>query len=1138
MVPDRQGESASTSAGAEAAFASYLARVNAGEAVDFEEFCSDRPDQAESLLRLHAAWRAERPQTIREFLNANVGRDVNPNVSLDGDVSGSSSGVRERLLQLAGRTGRYTLREEVARGGMGVILKVWDEDLRRNLAMKTTIDSIKTMTETGAPSTAVDQVSRFLEEAQITGQLDHPGIVPVHELGIDDEGRMFFTMRLVKGRTLDEVIKLARADQDGWNRPRALNLMVRVCEALAYAHSKGVIHRDIKPANIMVGKFGEVYVMDWGLAKVLGRVDTHTHRLDASVSFLRTMIRTDRRDDLLHTPDSAMVTMEGTVIGTPAYMPPEQAEGRIDALDPRSDVYSVGALLYTLLTGWMPYVNPDEPPSLAGVLNHLMAGPPKPIDEIEGDVPPELVAICEKAMARRPAERYATMIEMADDLRAYVERRVVRAYRTGAVAEFRKWVHRNKATAAACAALLLLTVGGSVAVMLLQQQKVSQVRAAQELTDQARTRAEANERAALASANEASVQAARAERQSYSANVAAAHASLRMHETREAKQLLAACPEKLRGWEWHHLRLATDTSLRTLLAHQDKVTAVAFSPDGTRIASGSEDKSLRIWDSATGEELFALPGLSDSVTALAFSPRGDRVAAASTDMLVRVWDANMVRLLDTLSGQESVVTCLAFSRDGKRIAAGADEGARVWDVDSSATLAVLEHDEPVHAIAFAPDDARLVTGTDTGVHVWHGGKLARTIDVEEGVTCVAYGPGGIAAGSHDALVRVFDPATGATRQVLSGHADPVSSVAFLPGDEGLLSGSLDKTVRVWDLGSGAVRSVLQGHDGAVLAVDGARDGTRIVSGSADGTARLWQTKGGEAALTLHGDEDFLAAVAFDPSGERVAAASAGHGEVRIWDAETGRELLYVPERGGGLSSLAFSADGAWLVTGGEGDATARIVDAGTGELLRTLEGHDASVSAVAISPDRTRVATGSADATVRIWDASSGREVRVLEGHTQRVGAVAFSPDGRRLLTASHDGTARLWEVESGQLQRVFEQHEGPVLAAIFDPRGERCVTAGMDTTIRIWNARSGEQVFVLPGHAGAVSALAFDRDGTRLVSGGRDKTVRVWDAATAGALLRLLAHDHWVTSVTFSPDGTRIASCSWDTTAKVWRTE
>ena len=355
---------------------------------------------------------------------------------------------------------RYVLKGEVARGGMGAVLKVFDTDLRRSLAMKVILDTRSSLTpETNAVDPAV--LSRFLEEAQITGQLDHPGVVPVHELGVDSDGRVYFTMQLVRGRTLRQVFGLVNDGEDGWNQTRALGVLLNVCETMSYAHDKGVIHRDLKPANVMVGKYGEVYVMDWGLARVDGRGDSRDVRLDPEAQASLSEVRTDRGEGRDSQSDSPLVTMDGAVVGTPAFMPPEQAQGRVADLDRRSDVYSVGAMLYQLLTGGVPFVPPGARISPRTLLLRVLEGPPKPIRELAPrPVPIELEAICEKAMARDPKYRYPAMAALATDLRAYLEGRVVEAHRTGAVAEIYKWVQRNKPLAAALVAAVLALVAG------------------------------------------------------------------------------------------------------------------------------------------------------------------------------------------------------------------------------------------------------------------------------------------------------------------------------------------------------------------------------------------------------------------------------------------------------------------------------------------------------------------------------------------------------------------------------------------------------------------------------------------------------------------------------------------------------
>ncbi len=385
-------------------------------------------------------------------------RGVDPEISRPKSAHAFVDPSREivrRLESHAAKKPRYQQRGEIARGGMGLVLKVWDEDLRRPLAMKVVLGR-----DGGARALEADPktLGRFLEEAQVTAQLEHPGIVPVHELGLDEEGRVYFTMQLVKGRNLLQIFSLVREGKEDWTETRALLVMLQVCEAMAYAHSKGVIHRDLKPENVMVGRFGEVYVMDWGLARVQGREDLHDIRLKRDPTTM-SFVESDRRKSGSQTTDSSLYTMDGDVVGTPVYMSPEQARGLVEHLDPRSDVYSVGAMLYYLLADEMPYVPAGSKVDSHLVLRWLLEGPPKPLHELNPRVPSELAAICEKAMSRDADRRYADMSELAQDLRAFLEHRVVKAYEAGAIAEFKKWVARNRATAVASAAAILFALG-------------------------------------------------------------------------------------------------------------------------------------------------------------------------------------------------------------------------------------------------------------------------------------------------------------------------------------------------------------------------------------------------------------------------------------------------------------------------------------------------------------------------------------------------------------------------------------------------------------------------------------------------------------------------------------------------------
>ena len=462
---------------AEAKFAEFLRMKAENLNVSFEVLCAKNPDDATALRVLYSIYdegrsAAENPtlgSRLEKFFGATVvERTALESVASPPDDAAAPGGNPPReALPLGGHRredgARYDMKEELARGGMGIILRVWDRDLNRQIAMKVLPPGAR-----GSPAGALpEHLPRFLEEAQVTAQLDHPGIVPVHELGVDANGRLYFTMQLVKGGELKGIFELARAGKDGWNVPRAVGVVVKACQAVAYAHAKGVIHRDLKPANVMVGRFGEVYVMDWGLAKIVGKKSLIDLRPKHDSHGSLTTVHSSQRDDS-GSGDAALVTMDGTIIGTPAYMAPEQAAGQVEEVDHRSDVYSLGAILYSLLAGHPPYMPPGVRISARTILARVLDGPPAPLHRVNPPPPAELVAVCEKAMARAKSERYPGALEMSEDLQAYLDGHVVKAYEGGPLAQLRKWVARNRSTAVAAGAAVLAIIAGLLSVVAIE----------------------------------------------------------------------------------------------------------------------------------------------------------------------------------------------------------------------------------------------------------------------------------------------------------------------------------------------------------------------------------------------------------------------------------------------------------------------------------------------------------------------------------------------------------------------------------------------------------------------------------------------------------------------------------------------
>ncbi len=488
-----------------------------------ERMEADPATDLDALLALHP----EHGSEIRRRIDILRAAGLLPRAPGNGTRTPDPLGpIRQRLERRGDFPLRYALAGELGRGGMGRILEAREDDLQRTVAMKV----FHPRDGNGAPDPAL--VGRFLHEARITARLDHPGIVPVHELGLDDQGQLYFTMRMVSGEDLRQVYEHVATGHDGWNQPRALGVLLKVCEALGYAHEKHVIHRDLKPANVMVGKHGEVYVMDWGLARVLGQHDPFDLRIRPEVDSdpAETPPGQSGRE---HASDSPLVTRNGDIVGTPAYMPPEQARGDLAALGPQSDVYAVGAMLYQLLAGTMPFVAHGQRPSPRAILRRVLAGPPVALAELAPKAPPELVAICEKAMARESAQRYANTTELAEDLRAFLELRMVRAYRTGAWVEARKWVQRNTPLALALLGVVLALTVGSIAFKL----KADEATRTADFATKESQRADAQATQADQNAQKAREEAARADQNAAEATKSALAAQAETAKAEEARKL-------------------------------------------------------------------------------------------------------------------------------------------------------------------------------------------------------------------------------------------------------------------------------------------------------------------------------------------------------------------------------------------------------------------------------------------------------------------------------------------------------------------------------------------------------------------------------------------------------------------------
>jgi eukaryotic-like serine/threonine-protein kinase len=1030
---------------------------------------------------------------------------------------------------------RYRLLGQIARGGMGLVLEVHDPSLRRTIAMKIVRADPEYLSGATAGEIERNQ-SRLLAEAQILAQLDHPGVVSIHELGKDSDGRAFFTMKRVHGHDFALVIRAHHSGDPDWRLTRAVGVLLRACEALAYAHQKGVVHRDLKPANVMVGRFGEVYVMDWGLAKVAGKAEAppvpvragslafeapleHEHGELEELTAQPAVVRTDRESSRR---DSPVATLAGSVVGTPGYMAPEQARAEHEAVGARTDVYALGAMLYHLLAGRHPYASVDgAPQDPTALVQRVQDGPPEPLARLARDAPEELVAITEKAMARRADERYPSMLALAEDLDAWLEGRVVRAHRTGAWAELCKWVGRNRGAAAAIVAVLLgLATTTTVQTLRWRDQERANLDATRRVEELRRE--DARNRVALASA------------------------ALSSGEIGLVRELLADCPPELRGFEWRHLWRASDESARVLaldgldlkaaqflpggreilsagggtphriVAHdlasgarlreivldtRCAVNGLSLSADGTQLAAFVYLGELCLWDARTFELLAVLDARLHGWQGAAFAPRGTALAAFGTEG-VELWDAARRERLGLLDCRQDDIADVAWSPDGARLFASSWDGSvSVWDARTLELVRVLrDSEERVQQVECSPDGRWLAGGNwDSRLLVWDAATLelvARSDRVEGQVLALAWSPDSslVAVGGGGAVVRLFKAGTWERVGRLAGETGRVNALAFSADGGTLVSASSLGSLRTFELGSGAGRVLLRtAGSEPPSGVAFAPDGVRAAVGWQSGVLELWDTRA-RTCLTSARTDVQIRHLDWSRDGRWLALAGWNRWLV-VLEPDAARAHARIPVNE--PTEVHFDPAGTRLAATSK-DGILRVWTLEGGELAweRSLEprthGWPGDLFGASWSPDGKELVACNFDGDVEVRDAASGERLRM----TNRPGMLfaQFAPDGQGILVSAYTGHRGMELLDAHTLEPRWTSHGTGHLWPVFSPAGERVFSANWSGFLGVWDARTGTLLTEIEGLPPGNPRLGVAPDGNCvLLAAG--KYVTVFDA-------------------------------------------
>jgi WD40 repeat protein len=867
------------------------------------------------------------------------------------------------------------------------------------------------------------------------------------------------------------------------------------------------------------------------------------------------------------------------MIGTPAYMSPEQAEMSGLDIDTRTDIYALGVLLYELLTGATPFseeqlreagyvemqriIREEEPlkPStklntlgdtLTDVAEHRKASPEALQKLVRGDLDWIVMRSLEKDRTRR----YDTATELSTDIARHLNYEPVLAGPPSTLYWLRKFVQKHRKTVVAVVTVVSVLIVGfvvSTAMYFVADEALDKEAVAHKVAEQARQK-EADARVKAEQAESiAQKQRNEARRSLYCAHMLVARRDWEGGRVGRLWELLDAHRPKhgdqdFRGWEWYYLQSLLHKDLFTLRGHTGAVNSVAWSPDRRHVASGSDDHTVRIWDAVKAKPVSVLRGHRLQVNSVAWSPDGRHLASASDDETVKVWNWAAEEVVHTLSGHKQAVQSVTWSPDGKRLAsAGEGSMVRVWDSATgkeSLCLFSKERTEPIVSVAWSPDGQWLAAGYDQRggretVILWNvlSGQHRQLLGLQGHgpIYSVAWNPDSqlVASTTKHHRIKVWDAPTGQRKFDLLDHKDAVNSAFWSPDGERLASASSDQTVKIWDPATEEVLITLCGHTGAVNSVAWSPDGRKLATGSEDGTLKIWDATETKEALVTRRHPNWVSSVSWSPDGQRLASAHLLP-TFGIWDPLTGEELLTFHGHRGRVWCVAWSPDGSRLATASM-DSTVRIWDAAGGPALFTLKGHKGQVTFVAWSPDGMKLASASKDKNVMIWDATTGAMICTLRGHSAPVWCVGWCPTAQRLASAAYDGSVKIWDVQKMDVIRTFHHEVSKVNSLTWSPDGSLLAVCDDGGRIGVWDIESDAEVYSVQGHTSWARSVVWSPDGRRLASGGGDGTIKIRDAATGEEVLALLGHEAQVFSVAWSPDGRRLASGSFDCTAKVW---
>ena len=1039
----------------------------------------------------------------------------------------------------------YRLIKAIGTGGMGTVwLAQQDEPVRRRVALKVTnnrFNSKKTH-------------ARFEAERQAIALMDHQNIAKILDAGTTVDGHPYFVMELVDGVPLNEY-----CDSRKLGLNQRLELMIPVCNAIQHAHQKGIIHRDLKHSNVLVTEYDGVpvpKVIDFGLAK----------------SQVNELTLTDK----------TLFTEIGKVVGTIQYMSPEQAETSNVDVDTRSDIYSLGVMIYKLLVGVTPLDDGDlkKMPLLEALKIIRENDPPKPslkirgvseydsealinrsgrADELASQLKGDLDCIVMKALESDRRHRYQTANALALELKRYLGNEKISARPHSTIYSLRKFVKRNRGLVASISSVAVLLIAGIVAT------SIAYIWALEEGVN-ARSAAQKSERDRVrlreVNANlDATQRTLRSRLLSAKLNLAWNH--WKMGAATDAIGILNQLSQDGEGgWEVDYLWSEFNSSQSTLYGHANAVETSTVSRDGKWLATCGRDNCVYLWQ-VDGPEKIAQFRTTETPTCLSFSEDGTKLACGDLENKIYIWDLSSKTTEKVCGPYDSDIMSVEFCPGTNLLLFGMNikdtfkSDGRVFTFKNHSetglpyqflsldsyelvdSLPILASDEAL--LSFSADGGRLATsGRDGRIYIWkrENGKykLHTTHDHSDAeLTAMSLSPTGrlMTCGYSDQSVLVWELANDKLIKSFSGHDGSILSVCFSGNEECVLSGANDSTAILWYLDGNRNRQ-FQGHLNSVTNAVFLPGRSEIVTTSLDHTAKIWSFDKNSNTISIdaHSYSDsplnshVVWAADFSPDGNRLVSVSED-GTVAIIDCVAGNVIktmgdnLDVPAIG-----AAYAPDGSVIATANE-DGFVSIWKAKELTLERKFEAHDGAIWDLNFSPDSKQIITASADGTARIFDLDTKFEVAVLEDHADEVSSASYSSDGTMIVTSSDDHFGKIWDAKTKTVIRTLSGSKSEIWQAVFSEKGDLVGACTYTGELLVWETETGKLILSIDeAHNGQIGSLTFSKDGKRLITAGDDASLRIWDIETGVNLFELLDSSNVEFGhVSFSKDGKKLVS-------------